>query len=757
MRTPIGDLIVRYRKTVLIGALLFTCAAGAFGSGAVELFKGGGLIDPASESAIAADVLSADFGAGTPNLVLLAESTDQAAGVDDPAVQAAGIDLTQRLSQEADVSRVVSYWTTGAPGLRSTDGRTAMILAEIDGDENAALSRLKELRTHYVDPPGTLTVRATGALELERQLEETISADLIRAESVAVPITLILLVVIFGTLTAAMLPLIVGGLSILGTLAILRTLEIFTDVSVFALNLTTALALGLGIDYGLLMVSRFREELAAGLDPHAAAAKCVRTAGRTIIFSATTVAAALSALLAFPQFFFRSFAYAGVAVCLLAAVGAAVVLPALLATLGHRVEFLTVRRRTVPGRHAKGYFYQLAESVMRRPVVIAACVTLMLLIIGIPFLSAKFSLPDDRVLPAEASSRQVSDVIRNQFNSSETGATYVVAEHSDATPDQLTAYAMTLSQLDNVSRVDASTGSYADGSAIAPATPASAALTSATGTYLTVVPNVEPTSTAAETLVEAVRATPAPFEFQLTGASATLVDAKQSMAEHLPLALLIIGITTFILLFLMMGSVVLPLKAIVLNLLSLTALYGSMVWIFQDGHFSDLLGFTATGTLNLAMPVLMFCIAFGLSMDYEVFLMSRIKEEHARGSSNVTAVAQGLQRTGGIVTAAAVLMSVVFLSFATSGVSLIKLFGLGVTVAVLMDSLVIRPLLVPSFISMAGPLNWWAPRPLRVFHNRFGWVENTDHPVPAANRAPAHATPTPPSTKRPLHAAVESA
>ncbi|MET0965773.1 MAG: MMPL family transporter, partial [Nakamurella sp.] len=664
VRPPIGDLIVRHRKKVVIGAILFACFAGLLGSGAIELFKGGGLVDPSSESAEAAEILDHQFGAGTPNLVLLGDAGDAAAGVDDPAVVAAGLELTGRLSAEAGVSQVVSYWATRAPGMRAADGRTAMILAEVEGDENEALARLKELRAEYVEAPNSLNLRVTGSLELERELEDTITADLIWAETVAIPITLILLVIIFGTVVSALLPLIIGGFSIVGTLAILRTLEMFTDVSVFALNLTTALALGLGIDYSLLMVSRFREELAKGADPHAAAITCVQTAGRTIIFSATTVAAALSALLVFPQFFFRSFAYAGVAVCLLAAVGAAVVLPAVLAILGHRVEFLRVRRRSSPGRHAKGSFYQLAENVMRRPVLVAASVTLVLLVIGLPFLGAKFSLPDDRALPKEAGSRLVSDVIRDQYDSGETAAIFVVTGPNTATADQLAGYPAELSELPDVARVQASTGTYIGGALVQPPATGSPTMHTASGSYLVVVPAVDPNSPAAETLVTEIRSTDAPFRFLVGGGPAALLDAKQSVAEHVPLALAVIGITTFILLFLMMGSVLLPLKAIVLNLLSLTALYGSMVWIFQDGHFADVLGFTATGTLNLAMPVLMFCIAFGLSMDYEVFLMSRIMEEHASGVDNVAAVAKGLQRTGGIVTAAALLMSVVFLSVA---------------------------------------------------------------------------------------------
>src|SRR5918996_203483 len=484
--------------------------------------------------------------------------------------------------------------------------------------------------------------------------------------------------------------------------------------------------IGVGIDYALFVVSRFREEMRAGHGTEDAVVRTVETAGRTVLFSALTVAISLSALLVFPMYFLRSFAYAGIAVVALAGFGAIVFLPSLLAVLGPRVDSLTLFRRK-PKEVGEGMWHRIATFVMRRPWPVAVSVVAVLLLLGTPFLGVSTGLPDDRVLPQTASARQVQQEIRQGFSSEEASALSVVAVDAgpadsarDAAVDE---YASDLSSLEGVARVDASTGSYLDGRLVAPPSPASDRFEGETGTWLAVVPSVEPISAAAERLVDEVRSTPAPFETQVSGPSAELVDSKDSLLSRLPLAAAIIGLVTLVLLFLMTGSVVVPLKAIVLNLLSLTATFGAMVWIFQEGNLSDLLGFTATGTLDTTTPILMFCIAFGLSMDYEVFLLSRIKEEYDRTGDNVASVAMGLERTGRIVTAAAALLAIVFIAFATSEVTFIKLFGVGMALAVIMDATLIRAALVPAFMRLAGRANWWAPKPLRRLHERIGLRE----------------------------------
>jgi putative drug exporter of the RND superfamily len=567
-------------------------------------------------------------------------------------------------------------------------------------------------------------------------VSDQVERDLARAEGIAVPITLVLLVVVFSSAVAGALPLAVGGLAIVGTLLVLRLLAALTDVSVYALNLTTALGLGLAIDYSMFMVSRYREELRGGLEPAEALVATMRTAGRTVLFSAATVAVALLALLVFPLYFLRSFGYAGIAVVALAALGAVVVLPALLAVLGRRIDSLRLPlgRRRPPAEVGTGAWHRIAMAVMRRPLPIALAVVAILLVLGAPFLGVRFGLPDDRVLPASATSRQVADAIRSDFTARDADALQVVATDSgDPTrrTGEIAAYATALSRLDGVARVDALTGTYAAGHQVAPAAataegPGQAA-TGAAGqdaTWLRVVPTVEAYSGAGERLVEQVRALPAPFAVEVGGHSAQLVDTKAAIGDRLPLAVAIIAVATLVLLFLMTGSVVIPVKALILNLLSLSAVYGAMVFVFQEGHLSGLLGFTPTGTIDTSMPVLLSCIAFGLSMDYEVFLLSRIKEEHDRSGDTVSSVAIGLERSGRIVTTLAALLAIVFAAFATSQVTFLKLFGIGAALAIVVDATLIRALLVPAFMRLAGRANWWAPRPLRLLHDRVGLRED---------------------------------
>jgi RND superfamily putative drug exporter len=508
-------------------------------------------------------------------------------------------------------------------------------------------------------------------------------------------------------------------------------LSSLTQVSIFSLNLTTGMGLGLAIDYSLFVVSRYREELRAGRNPHNAVVRTVQTAGKTVAFSAVTVAISLAALLVFPLAFLRSFAYAGIGVSLLAGAVSIICLPALLAVLGPRVNSLRLWRRE-PKPVGEGVWHRIAMVVMRRPVPIAIVVVVLLLALGIPFLRIQFGLPDDRVLPSDLSSRQVQDDIRTRFTSDEGGALQVVAT-GIGQPDTRTAdvdrYAAELSRLPGAARVDAFTGSYIEGQQVVEPGPLSARFQADDATWLSVVPSVEPYSDAGERLANAVRDTRAPFPVLVTGPSAELVDSNESIFARLPIALGLVALATFVLLFLMFGSVLVPIKALILNVLSLSAVFGALVWIFQDGNLSGALDFTATGTLPASTPLLLFCIAFGLSMDYEVFLLSRIKEEHDRTGDNTSSVAIGLERTGRIVTAAAVLISVVFLAFATSRVSFIKIFGIGLSIAVLMDAFVIRATLVPAFMRIAGEANWWAPKWMRRLHDRIG-ISETEEPEP---------------------------
>ncbi len=737
MLARLARFLYRRRWSVLVATAVVLVASAAYGGSALAHLKGGGFDDPQAESTKAAEVLRDRFGAGDPNLVLLVTATHGT--VDSPEVAAEGRAVTERLAHERDATQVGSYWTLGATPLRSRDGRQALVLARITGDDTALGPRTDQLVKAYEHDGAATRVQVGGQLRVYRDVNNQVESDLAKAESIAVPITLLLLVLVFASAVAALLPLAVGGFAIVGTLLVLRLLATLTDVSVYALNLTTALGLGLAIDYSLFIVSRYREELHAGLEPADALVVTMQTAGRTVLFGAFTVAAALLALLIFPLYFLRSFGYAGIAVVGLAAFGALVVLPTLLAVLGRRVDRLRLplgrRRARAVG---EGFWHRLAMLVMRRPLPIATAVVVFLLLLGAPFAGVSFGLPDDRVMPHTAQSRQVAEAIRGNFTANDAAALSVVASGTGDLPRRVIdvdRYASRLSGLQGVERVEALTGTYERGRQVARPTRASGRFAGRDATWFSVVGSVDPNSPAGEALARRVRDLWTPFAVQVTGPSARLVDTKASLFGLLPVAGAIIALITFVALFMMTGSAVLPLKALVLNLLSLTAAYGAMVWVFQEGHLSGFLGFTPTGTIDTSMPVLLFCIAFGLSMDYEVFLLSRIKEEHDRSGDTTAAVAAGLERTGRIVTAAAALLAVVFLAFATSRVSFLQLFGLGTALAIVVDATLIRALLVPAFMRLAGRANWWAPAPLRRFHARFGLSEAEPVTLPEPARA----------------------
>jgi putative drug exporter of the RND superfamily len=736
----LGRFTVRRRRLVLVATAVAIVVAGAVGGGVFPKLHTGGFDNPSSESSRAQRILTDRFGQGDPNVVLVATATD--GRVDSAASKAAGEHLTSTLQAIPHVSAVASYWELGSPApLRSKAGDRALLLARVDGSDAQIKDAIASIRTEVAGAHGALEVGLGGQQAVFSDVGSQVQHDLERAESIAVPITLVLLVIVFGTLVAALLPLAVGAIAIVGTLLVLFAIGSVTDVSIFSINLTTALGLGLAIDYSLFIVSRFREELHAGYPSDDAVVRTVVRAGRTVAFSALTVAVSLSALLVFPLYFLRSFAYAGVAVVLIAAVASTVSLPALLAVVGPRVDAGRVfRRKAAPKPDAEGFWHRVATTVMKRPVLIATAVIALLVLLGLPFFRVQFGLPDDRVLPTSAPSRVVADQLRRDFSSNENNA-FPVVMPDRVGAKELGAYAGEVSQLPGVARVDAITGSYIHGALVAPPGPATQRFDvgANAGGWISVVPSVEPMSDAGEHLVSDVRAAPAPFTRLVGGSAAQLVDTKHAIVAKLPLAGGIIALATFALLFLMFGSVVVPLKALVLNTLSLSATFGAMVWIFQEGHGAGFLNFTPTGTLDTTTPILMFCIAFGLSMDYEVFLLSRIKEEHDRTHDNIHSVATGLEHTGRIVTAAASLLAVTFLAFATSGVTFIKLFGIGLTVAVLVDATIVRGTLVPAFMRLAGEANWWAPGPLRRFHDRFGLREAVDDEPVVVIGAPAGA------------------
>ena len=750
MTTRLARIVLRHRRRVLLAAVVFLALAGAIGGGVAKELSGGGFDDPAAPSDQAAHLLTRAFGGGAANLALLVTAPGP---VDSAAAATAGRDLAARLAAEPGVVGVVSYWTSGHPAsLRSRDGRRGLVLARLTGADDASVKRVRALAPRYRGSFEGLQVAVGGQAEVFREVGDTIEHDVIRAESIAIPITAVLLVIVFGSAVAAMLPLLVGVLSILGTFLTLHLLVHVTQVSVYSVNLATSLGLGLGIDYSLFLLTRYREEVSRGVDRHAAVAETLRTAGRTVLFSALTVLLSLSAMLVFPLYFLKSFAYAGISAVLFAAAGALVVLPAALAVLGDRIERFDLRRPVrrllglparVPTSSDQGAWHRIAMTVMRRPVAIGTAIIVVLLVAGIPFTQVVFSLPDDRVLPRSASAQQVGDVLRHDFPGRDAYALSVVAprvqDPGSARP-AISSYATRLSLVAGVDRVDALTGSFVRGRQVSPPGVGTAHFAVRNATYLSVIPAVESYGPPGEALVRDLRALPAPFPgVVIGGEAAALVDTKHSLGSRLPLALGVIVLATFVLLFLFTGSVVVPVKALVLNLLSLSATFGAMVWIFQQGHLIHLFGNpVVTGTLDTTMPILMFCVLFGLSMDYEVFLLSRIKEEWDATGDNTLAVARGLERTGRLVSAAAGLLAIVFLAFLSSDITFIKLLGLGTALAVVVDATLVRGALVPAFMRLAGRANWWAPRPLRRLHERIGLRESEPVALTPA-RLPAEA------------------
>ena len=724
MLDRLARLAVTRPKTIVAVALVLLIAAAAYGSHVADRLAGGLVLSTSYESIRAADLLSQRFHSGKINLVILATDT-RGRSVNEPDAVAAGQLITKQLADTPGVDAVVSYWSAGEPeSLRSRDGSRALIVAHIKGDETAA----NKVAAHLIDTfrgtrSGPLKIElggeAVGYIDITKQL----SNDLSTSELVAIPVILLLLVLVFGSLVAAGLPLIIGICSIVGTVGLLTLLTNLTPVSNYALNLTTILGLGLAIDYSLFIVTRFREERAAGLDLEAAIVNSMRTAGRTVTFSAATVTLSMLAMLAFPLTFLRSIAYACIGVVVLAAACAVVLLPALLRILGPRIDSWDLRRaiRRLIRRPASGgaqafedgFWFRSSQVVMRRPVLVGGAVLLFLLVLGTPFARIHVGFSDDRAMPTTIESRRVGDTIRNEFPAQATAAMDVVIDGAVAA-DPLDGYATALSRLGHVVAVNTPTATYAEGRRIG-------GIPTATtdGAHLTVLPDADPYSAEADRLLEQVRHTPAPGTVLVGGPTAEYVDTTSALVARIPLAATMIVVTMLVLLFAFTGSVVLPLKALVLNMVSLSATLGAIVFIFQEGHLKWLVGdFTAIGTLVAPVPVLMFCLAFGLSMDYEVFLLSRIIEEYrAHGDTNA-AVMYGLQRVGPIVTAAALIMSIVCIAMATSQVSFIKMLGVGLTLAILVDATLIRVVLMPAAMRLLGSANWWAPAWTRRLHTR---------------------------------------
>jgi putative drug exporter of the RND superfamily len=726
-----GVLVAERPKTTLVLVVLALAVFGTLGAGLFPNLRTQGFDVPGSESDRAATVLSDEFDVRDPVLVVALELP---AGVDDPASAAAATALAGDLATVDGVDSVVSYWTSGRPdALRGSDGLTGSVLvgaSSTDAAERADVGTAAQdvVDRAVADDPG-LVAYVSGEAAVGNALNETITDDLARAEAIAVPVTFVLLLIVFGSLISAGLPFLVAAGSVLGSFFLVWMVSLTTDVSVFALNLITGLGLGLGIDYALLVVNRFREELrdsgpAPGRDVvRAAVARTVATAGRTVLFSAATVFVVLGAMTFFQQYFLRSFGYAGMAATGMAALAAVTGLPATLALLGTRVDRLRVLRRDLTPRD-EGAWAVVARFVMRRPVPVLVVVVALLGVLASPALGVSFSQVDSRVLPQDHPTAVAAQVLSDRFDGNE-GSPVQVVVPAGVDDGAMTTYAEDLARLDDVTSVSSTQGVFVDGARVG-ADPRAAGFRSESGAQrLSVVTDVPSVGAEAADVVTAVRDAAAPTSGVLVGgASAAFLDSQDAIASRGVWALAWVALATLVLLFLFTGSVVIAAKAVVVNLVSLSAMLGAVVWVFQEGHLQWLVGdFTVTGSVDTAMAVLVAITAFALSMDYEVFLLSRIVEEHRRGASTSEAVALGLQRSGRIITAAAVLLAVVFAAFLTSGVTNIKQLGFGVAFAILLDATVVRGLLVPALMRLLGHANWWTPRPLARLHRRFALRE----------------------------------
>jgi RND superfamily putative drug exporter len=704
--TRLAHVTSRHSMAVLVAAATLAVLSLIAAAGTMQRLVLSRFESPGSQSMQVAEQLQAGFDTGKPHFLLLL--TARQGTVDDPAVTAAGEALEHELGREQGVTGVASYWSRErSPAMRSADRRQAVIVARLEGSVTAARATLDRVSPRFTRQGQVVTVGVGGGDEVFRQAAAQARQDFLRAELIIFPMLLLLLLVIYRRVVPALLTLAMGALSVAVTLAVLRVVTLFTDVSTFAANLTLVMGLGLAVDYGLFIIMRFRDELAAGRSHAEALSTTLRTAGHTVAFSGLTVAGSLLLLLLFPFPFLRSFAYAGIAVVGASLLSALVVLPAALVLLGSRVQTRRSRPRTGEAWQA------LASSVIRHPIGWAVPAVLVLAALAAPLAGLKVGLPDDRVLPPTVSSRQVQQQIRDGFAQEEMDAIQVLATPSPGAvirPSDIDAYARRLSLLPQLAQVDALTGSYAHGVLVRAPGASASRFAGAAGSWFSAIATSRSLAVDEDGVIAAVRTVPAPFATHLGGYPAELTDFRSALVGRLPLVFGGILVVTLVVLTLLTRSVFLPIKAVVLNGAVMAAMLGVLVWGFQEGHLSGPLGFTPLGSLEPTIPILMLCVAFGLSMDYEVFLLSRIVEEHDAGRDDREAIVEGTRRSAPLVTAAAVVLASSFAVYGTSGITYLKMIALGMALAVIVDATVVRAVLVPAFMRLAGRANWWAPR-----------------------------------------------
>lgn len=712
MFDSLARLADRRARRVALLAVAFFLVAGALGGSVASYLDPYGAEDPATETVKAKRELEA-AGLREPAVIVVVEH----APVGSPATRARVEALERSLRRRADVHSVTGYYDTGSPVFVSHDRRSTYFAATLKPTGDKQLQEAgREIAASLSGRPGVLVGgRAVSQEEVNKQVE----TDLRRAEMLAFPLLFLFSLLFFRSLVAALLPPMIGGLAIVGTFLILRIASDFGSISIFALNLTTALGLGLAIDYSLFVVSRYREEIARHGPGAAAMQRVLATAGRTVLFSALTVATALASLLVFPQRFLYSMGLGGSLVALFAALISLTVLPAVLTLLGTRVNalaprFLQRRAEADARPDEQRFWHRLSRFVMRNPIPVATSSALLLVVLGIPFLGIRFNTVDPTVLPRGANAREVYEIVSTRFPPHRDTPIWIAVKGGG--PHGAARLSARVRRVPGVVEVQPPRRLRNGVTAIE---------------AVSANPFV---SEASQNTVKRIRAIQPPrgATALVGGATADFVDFQASLAGHLPIALAIVVAATLILLFLLTGSVVLPVKSLIMNVLNLSAVFGLLVLVFQDGRLEGLLGYASQGAIEQTMPILLVAAAFGLSTDYAVFLLSRIKEARDNGASDTECVAIGLERTGRIVTAAAFLFAVAVGAFATSEIVMLKENGIGMALAVLIDASVIRALLVPSLMALLGRWNWWAPGPLRRLHDRFG-ISETSAPEPNLN------------------------
>ena len=696
MFESLGRFINRRSKSVLAFFVAGIILAGFFGFQAFSRFDSGGYSDPNSDSAKAQKMLLEKFDVKEPSLVFAVGS--KVKSIDDVSVAKSATELEKELKKEAAVEEVFSYWSAGqAPFLKSEDGKSGLIFvyfATTDFTESDKLGG--EFQEKYDGTYEDLEVYISGQAVFANAINGRIQDDLKIAEAIAIPLTFLLLLIIFGAMVASAMPLVIGITSIIGTFFVMYLLTYVTDVSVFVLNLTTGLGLGLGIDYALLMVNRFREELARGVRKDKAIVNTMRTAGKTVFYSGLTVVVTLLSLTFFPLNFLKSMGYAGASVVALAVLGALIPLPAIMSLLGKNINKGRIRKNAFANIE-KGRWSKFARFVMKKPVTILVLTSAVLLVFISQITNVKFGQVDTDVLPKSDRAYISSEFIAQEFPGEEGSPIEFVFPNGSNKLPEIKQYLNLVGQTKEITRVGEPqvSGDFVKAE---------------------VIQSIKPRTPEGEKLIQTLRDLPAPVEVLIGGQAADYADTQAAVKDNLILVIAWIMITIFVLLFAFTGSILLPIKAVFLNFVSLAATIGALTWVFIDGNLKSVIGdFNVNGTIDTNMLVLVSVVAFGLSMDYEVFLLSRIKEEHDAGKSNVDAVALGLQKSARIITAAALILAIVFAAFLTSGVTSIKLFGFGVAFAILIDATLIRALLVPSLMRLFGEYNWLAPKALKRF------------------------------------------